>query len=1071
MISLANLSIRRPKSAIAAWLIIAVSLSLIGLGVSSTLSPSINTVPGTESARAEQLATSRFGPTQLVAILLEGPKSKLDREGPALVQALAKRADTRVLSPWNGGSAAASLRPKPTAAMILASLSATEQHAVKYDEPQIESLVGRKISAPVRSFVTGQPSIDRGEQDASLANLHRDALIALGIVFLLLLIGLGAPIAALVVTAVAALGTFAGWGVVALLGNALTLDPVGVAAGTMIGLALAVALGFLILDRFRHEAAAPGSHPRTAARAAIRGLETTGRAVLIGAAALVLALVLVSIVGPAELMMSVGTGVLTSVLFAIGGAIVVMPAALVLLGPRLSMFSFHAPAALERRWLRLTAGRDRTTRRAVYTGLAAAVTLGAIAIPAAALGTGPESVSQLPASSKARIAFDEVSRVMGPGWVTPYTITIASKSGPITTPALLAAIDRLEQKIANNKSVASVNGPGQIYSTSAQLQSFGPQLRHSAEVSDKSKSQLLQLINGLGQAGSGSKQLQAGLAAASSGSSQLHSGASQAGSGAGQLHSGLAQAQAGSAKLQAGLNSALTGATALEHGSAQALSGSSQLVAGLAQAQAAAKPSAPALDSLSAQTATTSSDVASALSELQSMTTGKNDPRYTATLNALTAANSAAATARSLAASVAAQAPALIAGLNQLHTGAAQLQTGLDQLHSGNTQLASGISQLSGGGGQLSTGLSQLTAGAGALQIGLGQLTNGAGQLADGLTSGVGPAGQLTAGLGTMQAAVTTARGQIPSTAQLRQLEAQSPGIFKSGYFVLSAIDGATPASRNAAAFTLNLDRGGTAGQITVFPKYGASDPRTMALDGQLTTLSNNFALRNHVLAAVGGPAGGLHDLTSVTESRIWLDVAAIAFAVMLVLALALRSVLLPAVVSLFGALVAGATFGVLALLFGGPHPPMGGPGYLDPITIISVFALAFGITAMFSIVPLRRARTAFATGAGTGEVLKVLREATATTTRAGLLMIGALIPFVLTGLLNVRALGIGLAVAVLLNALIVGPALLPAALALVRRYGWWPTVATGFGSPGHPHRGKPLLPQLPERRVRPARP
>ena len=255
----------------------------------------------------------------------------------------------------------------------------------------------------------------------------------------------------------------------------------------------------------------------------------------------------------------------------------------------------------------------------------------------------------------------------------------------------------------------------------------------------------------------------------------------------------------------------------------------------------------------------------------------------------------------------------MIAGLNQLHTGAAQLQAGLDQLHSGNTQLASGISQLAGGGGQLSTGLSQLTAGAGALQIGLGQLTNGAGQLADGLTSGVGPAGQLTAGLGTMQAAVTTARGQIPSTAQLRQLEAQSPGIFKSGYFVLSAIDGATPASRNAASFTLNLDRGGTAGQITVFPKYGASDPRTMALDDTLSTLSNNFALRNHVLAAVGGPAGGLHDLTSMTESRIWLDVAAIAFAVMFVLALALRSVLLPAVVSLLGALVAGATFGVLA--------------------------------------------------------------------------------------------------------------------------------------------------------------
>ena len=55
-------------------------------------------------------------------------------------------------------------------------------------------------------------------------------------------------------------------------------------------------------------------------------------------------------------------------------------------------------------------------------------------------------------------------------------------------------------------------------------------------------------------------------------------------------------------------------------------------------------------------------------------------------------------------------------------------------------------------------------------------------------------------------------------------------------------------------------------------------------------------------------------------------------------LALALRAVLLPLVATLFSLLVTAATFGVLALLFGGSDPPLGGPGYLDPITIISVF-------------------------------------------------------------------------------------------------------------------------------------
>jgi uncharacterized membrane protein YdfJ with MMPL/SSD domain len=50
-------------------------------------------------------------------------------------------------------------------------------------------------------------------------------LIAVGIVFLLLVIGLRAPVAALLVTAVGAISTLAGFGAVALLGHVMTLDP------------------------------------------------------------------------------------------------------------------------------------------------------------------------------------------------------------------------------------------------------------------------------------------------------------------------------------------------------------------------------------------------------------------------------------------------------------------------------------------------------------------------------------------------------------------------------------------------------------------------------------------------------------------------------------------------------------------------------------------------------------------------------------------------------------------------------------------------------------------------------
>ena len=49
MISLAKLSIRRPKAALAGRLVVPVALSVIGLGVSATLSPSITVVSGTHA--------------------------------------------------------------------------------------------------------------------------------------------------------------------------------------------------------------------------------------------------------------------------------------------------------------------------------------------------------------------------------------------------------------------------------------------------------------------------------------------------------------------------------------------------------------------------------------------------------------------------------------------------------------------------------------------------------------------------------------------------------------------------------------------------------------------------------------------------------------------------------------------------------------------------------------------------------------------------------------------------------------------------------------------------------------
>ncbi len=1038
MVSLARFSIRRPKLALAGWLVVGVALTLIGLGVSSSMSPSVTVVPGTQSSRAQQLANAQFGPTQLVPILLEGSEAELNRQGPALVRALDMRAHTRVLSAWDGGAVTAELRKSPTAAMLVVSVDRSEADAVKYDEPQIESLVSRTIKAPVKSYVTGQPSIDRAINSASLDNLKQTELIAIGILFVLLLIGLRAPVAAALVTAVGAISTLAGFGAVAILGHLITVNSVAVALGSMTGLALGVGFALLIIDRFRREGHA---HHMEAAEAAVAELETTGRAVLVGGSAVVLGLALVAVVGPTQLMVSLGAGMLTCAMFAIGGAVVVMPAALVLLGRRIEAFSFAAPAPLARAWSRLVDGGSRVAGRPVFAGFFATLLLAVLAVPAFALSSGPQTISQLPKNAKARIAFEEVSRVMGPGMATPYNLILVAHNEPITTPAVMMSITRFQTQIAQNKSVYSVTGPGSIASISSQLQTFEPSLNHSMAISDRSKKQLLTLIKGLGEAGSGSQQLQSGLAAASTGAGELHSGSGQAESGAGALHAGLAQA--------------LSGADALQKGADEALAGAEQLASGLAPAPGQATQSVTALRSMKTLTATASSkvsgaetnlggassDINAALAALGAMTTGKGDPHYGALASALqsasgevagasgdiTAASPPAAQAKALAGVLAGQAPGLVNQLKAAANGSGQLAAGIKQLHTGN--------------GQLATGLSQLTTGAGQLESGLSQLTTGAGQLASGLAGGVGPAGQLTSGLGQMKAAVITARGQIPSTAQLKELEEQSPGLFSSGYFVLAAVAGAPTAQLIDSTFTINTLRGGGAGQIVVTSKYPFTDPRSVALGSWLVNAARHWAKTAGVEVAVGGPAGSTGDLTSVTKSRIWLDVALLTAAIVLVLGLALRAVLLPLVATAFSLLVAAATFGVLQLLFGGSNPPLGGPGWMDPVSIIGIFTVVLGVTVVYTALLLMRTREAFVAGGPRQRYVPTgLRQTAAAATGTGLVMVAALIPFSTTGFIDVREFGIGVAVAVLLDVLILRPVLLPAAEVLLGHFGWWPT-------------------------------
>jgi RND superfamily putative drug exporter len=1070
MIRLAQVCIHRPKATVAIWLVLVAALGFVGSQITDKFSPSILVVKGTESSRAQDIATSRFGNSVLVPIMLQGPASQLDKQGPALVKALRARTDSRVLSPWDKTGGTEELRPKPTVATIVTAVEQPEKTVAKTIQPQIDRTVHTYVTSPVKTYITGQPSIDRAMRHESISTTRTAVFIALPVLFVVCMLLFGSPVLGAVVAAFAGSVLAVGYGLTAIVAGAIDVDPVAVAGAAVLGLALSSAFALILVARWREEVWRHGVQERVADHqvrraAAVRTAQTAGRTVLLAGMAMVVIMIISTELSTTEILNSVGIGATIMAGVAAAASVAVLPAALTLGGHHLSRYDFtgmgdrarmrlprHVPLAL--------------IRHPVVIGLATFGLLAALTLPVLNFHSGPPDPKLLPSGNSARVAYEKVAQEMGPGWVTPFEVIVAKQQGTITTRKFLAELDKYQARIAKDPAVKSVVGPGAIATNANDLQGVPKGLNTAAKTAKKSKKDLKKLIAGLGQAGAGVKELRAGLAAAAGGAQQLNSGSGQAASGGSQLRAGLEQASAGSQKLVNGLDQASNGADQLKAGSAKAATGSKQLAAGAAEASNKVTAGLPAIQGLAkdltanaAQLANlagaaqaANSDVTQAAAALNSMTTGKADPQYAAAAAAIQkAAGSSSGFAGSidtisknisgnsgLLNVVTQQMGDLQKGLVQLKNGSGDLSSGVNQLAGGNSDLASGLHQLDAGGHALNAGLAQLTAGARQLESGLSQLHGGTGQLASGLSGGVNTSAPLQTGMGKITTAVVHSRAMIPSTKDLETLKKQSPHLFDSGYFVLAALEGAPTPSRQAAGFTVNVARGGAAGRVTVVPKYGVNDPRTQALSDRLRASAAAFAKATGTQAAVGGNAASLGQYHTVAASKLPGVIVGISVFTFLLLLVITRSLLLPLVAVAANLLTMGATLGALELLFGGDNPPLGGPGFTDPVTTISIVTVALGFGAIYEVFVLARARERYESGDTREAAFYGLNQTWAIITGVTLPMLAATVIFTPALLTIIREFAVGTLLAVAFSALVVRLFLLPAAIVLLGRFNWW---------------------------------
>ena len=194
-------------------------------------------------------------------ILLRGPATALDRQGPELIRALRRDPAVTTLSPWDRGTVQR-LRPSPRRAILIVDFHVGIDQAVNETVPKLNRTLEAKIQPPVRATQTGFATLSRAIQDESISATERGELIALPILLIVLLLVFRSPVAAAIPLAFGAVTVLASRGLLSILTDWFGVDAFALTVCTMMGLALGVDYALLMVSRFREELAERGRAAR-----------------------------------------------------------------------------------------------------------------------------------------------------------------------------------------------------------------------------------------------------------------------------------------------------------------------------------------------------------------------------------------------------------------------------------------------------------------------------------------------------------------------------------------------------------------------------------------------------------------------------------------------------------------------------------------------------------------------------------------------------------------------------------------------------------------------------------------
>src|SRR6266567_834553 len=315
-------------------------------------------------------------------------------------------------------------------------------------------------------------------------------------------------------------------------------------------------------------------------------------------------------------------------------------------------------------------------------------------------------------------------------------------------------------------------------------------------------------------------------------------------------------------------------------------------------------------------------------------------------------------------------------------------------------------------------------------------------------------------GLRTKTTGLADLPKNLPVIKTYQRIQAAFPGSSVPAVVAIQAPDVTAPAVRTAID---DLHRRAIAsGRMSEPVQVRVSPNRTVALvdiplqgNGEdRTSIQALDTLRGDLIPAtvgkldgvrvgVTGDTAGTKDFSQRLHERLPLVFAFVLGLAFLLLLVTFRSIVVPATSILLNLLSVAASYGILVAVFQhGWGASLIGASPVGPITSwlpLFLFVVLFGLSMDYHIFILSRVKELVDSGEPTTDAVERGIKATAgTVTSAAAVMVAVFAIFAGLRIIDIKQLGFGLAVAVLLDATIIRGVLLPATMALLGEWNWY---------------------------------